>query len=350
MQLGIIGWLLVGKTTVFNALTRSEAKTGTFGGASAANQAMIRVPDRRVEVLAGMFGPKKTTYATIDYVDLPGFERGKGKESDAFLSHARKVDALVHVVRAFDDERVPHAENSVDPQRDLRLMDEELILADQLSIEKRLERLAAEAKRGKKLENALEQAALEKALAALEEIRPLRQVTFTDEEALALRGFGFLSQKPQLIVQNLGEDQLAAPPMLATDAPVLSVCGKLEAELSQLSEEEATLLMGEYGIAESSLIRMIQASYDLLGLMSFYTAGDDEVRAWTIRKRSPAVEAARTIHSDIARGFIRAEVVGYDDLVALKTFARAREAGKLRLEGKEYIVQDGEVCHFRFAI
>ncbi|MBM3266583.1 MAG: redox-regulated ATPase YchF [Candidatus Sericytochromatia bacterium] len=351
MRLGIIGWPQVGKTTVFNALTRSSARTGTFGAAAGApNQAIVRVPDTRVDTLSGMFNPKKTTYATVEYVDLPGFERGKGKESDAFLSHARKVDALVHVVRAFADEAVPHPEGSLDPARDLRLMEEELILADQMTVEKRIEKLAAEAKRGKKPENAAEPAALEKCLRALEDVQPLRTVAFSADEELAVRGFTFLSQKPLLVLLNIGEDQLAAPPALAADAPVLAVCGKLEEELAQLSDDDAAALMSEYGIAESSLVRMIQASYDMLGLMSFYTTGEDEVRAWTIRKLSPAVEAARTIHSDIARGFIRAEVVTYPDLVELKTFARAREVGKLRLEGKEYVLQDGEIVHFRFNV
>lgn len=351
MRLGIIGWPLVGKTTVFNALTRSSAKTGTFGAAGAApNVATVRVPDRRVDTLSGIFKPKKTTYATVEYVDMAGFERGKGKESDAFLSHARKVDALVHVVRAFEDESVPHSETTIDPARDLRLMEEELILADQITVEKRLERIAADARRGRKPEVAAEPQALEKCKESLEDVIPLRKVAFTPEEELAIRGFAFLSQKPLLVVQNIGESQIAEPPVLTSDSPVLAVCGKLEEELAQLSDEDAASLMSEYGIAESSLVRMIQSSYDLLGLMSFYTTGEDEVRAWTIRKQSPAVEAARAIHSDIARGFIRAEVVAYDDLVELKTFAKAREVGKLRLEGKEYILQDGEIVHFRFNV
>ena len=350
MRLGIIGWPLVGKTTVFNALTRSAARTGFGAGAGAPNVAIVRVPDDRVERLSALFSPKKTTFATVEYVDLPGFERGKGKDSDQFLTNARKVDALVHVVRAFVDDNVPHAEGSVDPQRDVRLMEEELILADQITVEKRLENIAAQAKRGKKPESPDEQPALAKALAHLEAVRPLRTLELSASEEVALRGFAFLSQKPLLVVLNVGEDQMAAPPALASDAPVLAVCGKLEEELAQLPDAEAAELMASYGIARSGLERVIQASYDLLGLMSFYTAGDDEVKAWTIRKQSPAVEAARTIHSDIARGFIRAEVVSYDDLMELKTFPRAREVGKLRLEGKDYVVQDGEVVHFRFAV
>lgn len=349
MQLGIIGWPQVGKTTVFNSLTRSDIKTGGYGGL-AANVALVRVPDRRIDTLAVMFVPKKTTFASVEYVDMPGFERGKGKESDAFLSNARKVDALIQVVRSFADENVPHAEITIDPARDLRLMEEELILTDQIVVEKRLDKLASDAKRNKKPESQVEGEALEKAKGALEEVIPLRKVPFNAEEELALRGFQFLTQKPLLIVQNISEDQIANPPALASDFPVLSICGKLEEELAQLPDEDARTLMDEYGIAESGLVRMIQASYDLLGLMSFYTAGDDEVRAWTIRKQSPAVEAARTIHSDIARGFIRAEVVSYDDLVNHKTFPKCREAGRLRLEGKEYVVQDGEVVHFRFNV
>ena len=351
MRLGIIGWPLVGKTTVFNALTRSSAKTGAFGSTgSAPNVAMVRVPDRRVDTLSGMFNPKKTTYATVEYVDMAGFERGKGKESDAFLSHARKVDALVHVVRAFEDETVPHSEDTLNAARDLRLMEEELILADQITVEKRMEKIAAEAKRGRKPEYAAEPEALEKCKEHLENVEPLRRVAFTPDEDLAIRGFSFLSQKPLLVLQNIGESQIGNPPALTSDSPVLSVCGKLEEELAQLSDEDAASLMAEYGIEESSLVRMIQSSYDLLGLMSFYTTGEDEVRAWTIRKQSPAVEAARTIHSDIARGFIRAEVVHFNDLVELKTFPKAREVGKLRLEGKEYVLQDGEIVHFRFNV
>ncbi|MBU6427918.1 MAG: YchF family ATPase, partial [Cyanobacteria bacterium REEB65] len=327
MRLGIIGWPLVGKTTVFNALTKSSARTGFGATGGAPNVAAVRVPDARVETLAGLFSPKKISFATVDYLDMPGFERGKGKDSDAFLTNARKMDALVHVVRAFGDENVPHAEGRVDPQRDSRLMEEELILADQILVEKRLESIAAQAKRGKKPENPDELGALEKARAHLEEILPLRTLALSDAETIALRGFAFLSQKPLLLVQNIEEGQIGQPPALDSGAPVLSVCGKVEEELAQLSDEEAHELMASFGISQSGLVRVIQASYDLLGLMSFYTAGDDEVKAWTIRKQSPAVEAARAIHSDIARGFIRAEVVGYDDLVDLKTFAKAREVG-----------------------
>ncbi|MGE5708252.1 MAG: redox-regulated ATPase YchF [Bacteroidota bacterium] len=357
MRLGIIGLPYVGKTTVFNALTRSQAKTGGFGASgNQPNLAVVRVPDERIDRLAEMYKPKKITYATVEYLDIAGFEQGasRSKESEQFISHARKVDALIHVVRAFEDPNVLSVGETVNPKRDFNILESELILTDLVQVETRLERIAETIRRGKKPDNPNEQGALERCKEALEAEKPLRELEFSPEEFGAIKSFAFLTLKPELVVVNIGEDQIgqdeSAYQDIAPGKPVVVVCGKLEAELSQLDEAEAKDLMQEYGIEESSLNRMIKVSYDLLGLISFLTAGEDEVRAWTIRKGTSAHEAAGEIHSDIQRGFIRAETIAYDDLMSCGSMAKAKEKALLRLEGKEYTMKDGDIVNFRFNV
>ena len=356
MQLGILGFPKVGKTTLFNILTASHQSTDKFSASRQTNVGVAQVPDARLVKLRDLFSPKKYTPASVEYVDIPGIRKGEGAES-LDLGKLRTVDALVHVVRAFDDPELPHASGSVDPARDLIELELELILADHELVERRLERLAQSAKRGLKPEEEREKALLaDVVLPALEAERPLRDVELSPDDERRLRGFQMLSAKPMLVVWNVGEGELAgADPAKAgwtkrarTEAVVVSA--PIEEEIAGLAEGEQREFLAELGLAEPSVARVIRASYELLGLLSFFTVGEDEVRAWTLRRGTHAREAAGTIHSDIERGFIRAEVVDWEELVKLGSLAACRNVGSLRLEGKEYEVKDGEVIHFRFAV
>ena len=356
MQLGILGFPKVGKTTLFNILTASHQSTDKFSASRQTNVGVAQVPDPRLARLRDLFSPKKYTPATVEYVDIPGIRKGEGAES-LDLGKLRTVDALVHVVRAFDDPELPHAAGSVDPARDLLELELELILADHELVERRLERLAQSAKRGLKPEEEREKALLaDVVLPALEAERPLRDVELSADDERRLRGFQMLSAKPLLVVINVGEDEIAGADAerfgwtrrARTEAVVVSA--PIEQEIAGLAEAEQREFLAELGLAEPSLDRVIRASYRLLGLLSFFTVGEDEVRAWTVRRGTPAREAAGTIHSDIERGFIRAEVVQWEELVRLGSLAACRTAGSLRLEGKEYEVADGDVIHFRFAV
>jgi GTP-binding protein YchF len=360
MKIAIIGLPNSGKTTVFNALTRGTAETAAYSsGQLEPNIATVKVPDGRLQVLADMFKPRKVTPADVQYVDVGGLsggaERGAGLPP-ALLNYIGGADALLHVARAFADEGVPHPEGSVDLARDVESVDLELAFSDLAIIERRLQRLNAEI--GKMSSKDREQRLAERDLLVrlqgqLEGGTPIRDVDMTDEEARLVRGYQFLTAKPLLLVINIGEQQIASPPQLGYDhrqSDVVALAGKIEAELAQLDDEDARSFMDDLGIAEPARDRVIARSYDLLGLMSFLTAGPDEVRAWTIRKGTPAVEAAGAIHTDIQRGFIRAEIVPYEDLVRAGGMPEAKKHGTVRLEGKQYIVQDGDVCHFLFNV
>lgn len=356
MRLGIIGLPQSGKTTLFNALTRGTYPTGTVSGKIEVHTAVVDVPDRRVDVLSQMFKPKKTIYAKVTYADIAGLDGSAGKTgiSGTLLNQLTQMDGFIHVVRVFEDENVPHPAGSVDPLRDLHTMDGEFILNDLIAVERKLERLADERRKG----GGRDKAAIDRELALFERFQQalnnetlLRDLELTPEEEKLLAGFGFLSLKPALIVLNLAEGQTAP----AIDYPhrrsqVVSLQGKLEMEIAQLPPEDAALFLQEYHIEEPSLNRMIRLSYDLLGLQSFFTVGPDEVRAWTIHRGAAAPEAAGEIHTDLQKGFIRAEVISFDDLVALGGMAEARAKGKLRLEGKEYTVHDGDILTIRFNI
>lgn len=353
MRLGIIGLPQSGKTTLFNALTRATQPTGASGKIEM-HTAVVDVPDKRVDRLSEMFKPKKTIYAKVTYVDIAGLDGSAGKNgiSGALLNQLAQMDGFIHVARVFEDENVPHVRETIDPLRDIQNMDSELVLNDLIAVERKLERLEEEKKKGAGRDKAL----IERELALFQRFRetlsneiPLRDIEISAEEEKMLSGFGFLSRKPMLIVLNLSEGQ-AAP---AVDYPhqhstVVALQGKLEMEIAQLSPEEAQLFLAEYGIEEPSLNRMIRLSYDLLGLMSFFTAGQDECRAWTVHRGASAPEAAGEIHTDLQKGFIRAEVVAYDDLMALGGMTEAKAHGKLRLEGKEYVVKDGDILNIRF--
>jgi GTP-binding protein YchF len=366
MQIAIVGLAGAGKTTVFNTLTRGHAETGGFGGMEL-HVGVVKVPDERLDRLAAIFKPKKIVQADVTYVDLPAppvsTEGHVGTEDlpAEHLARLRDSDALLHVVRAFEDPSNPHPEGSVDPARDLERLDVEFILADLALVERRLERLKTTGRHGTPAEresNEREEVVLARLDAALQAGSPIRDVALEPDEEKAIRGFRFLTQKPVLILLNVGEADLAgAPARVAAiaasydhrNALVDTLSAKIEMELGELEPDEAAVFMEELGIAESGLDRVIGLSYRLLGLISFLTAGPDEVRAWPIRDGSSAVDAAGAIHTDLARGFIRAETVGYDDLLVLGSLAEAKKQGKLRSEGKTYRVRDGDVVEILFS-
>jgi GTP-binding protein YchF len=354
MRLGIIGLPQSGKTTLFNALTRGNAPTGISAGKVEVHTAVVDVPDERVGRLSQLFAPKKTTYAKVTYADIAGLDGTQSKEgiSGSLLNQLTQMDGLIHVVRAFDDENVPHQSGSVNPVRDLKTMDDEFILNDLISIERKLERLQEEKTKG----GGREKNTIEREIVIFERLKqnlnneiPLRDLDISKDEEKTISGFGLLSLKPVVVALNLSESQTA--PVVSYEhkcSHVVPVYSKLEMEISQLSPEEASDFLAEFHIDEPSLNKMIRISYDLLGLESFFTGGQDEVRAWTIHRGALAPEAAGVIHTDMQKGFIRAEVVTFDDLIALGGFAEARVKGKLRLEGKDYIVKDGDVLTIRF--
>lgn len=360
MELGIIGLPTSGKTTVFNALTRSQRPTAAAStGKLELVTAIVDVPDERVDRLSAMYHPRKTTYAKVTYTDIAGLDQDLGKTglTGELRNKIAPMDAFVHVVRAFDSDHVPHMLGSVDARRDLERLEGEFILADMIGVETRLERIDERLHKGAKAEErqmlAEDRELFERLQSALAEGIPLRYLDLTPEQRSGLRGYGLLTLKPTLILLNCGDDPVDPDTVLEADRPlteVISLQGQLEMELSQLSPDEATMFMGEYGIAELALDRVIQASFRLTGLQSFFTVGEDEVRAWNVRKGGSAVEAAGTIHTDLARGFIRAEVVAYADLIAAGSMAAARKAGQVRLEGKDYIVLDGDIVHIRFSV
>ena len=350
MKLGIIGLPQSGKTTIFNALTRGNTPTTASAGRIEVHTAVVDVPDPRVDKLSAMFKPKKTIYAKVTYADIAGLEGGVAKSgiSGQLLNQLTQMDGFLLVVRAFADDSVPHPAGSVDAQRDVASMLGELLLNDLISVERKLERLLEERKKGgtDKVINERQRVLFTRLQEALNAGTHLRKLDFNSEESHELASFGLLTRKPILTVFNLGEGGPA--PSIELDHPFVSVMGKLEMEIAQLSPEDAALFMKEYGIEELSLSRMIKLSYDLLQQQSFFTVGEDEVRAWTVRRGAPAVEAAGAIHTDLQRGFVRAEVVAYDDLVSLGGMTEAKAKGKLRLEGKEYSVKDGDIMHVRF--
>lgn len=352
MKLGIIGLPQAGKTTLFNALTRGNAPTTASAGRLEVHTAVVDVPDERVDRLSALFRPRKTIYAKVTYADIAGLTgtAAKGSIAGPLLNQLSQMDGFIHVVRCFEAESVPHPAGSVDPARDVETMLTELLLNDLVMIERKLERLAEERRKGgvDKALNERQTALFTRLHQALEAGIPLRKVELSTEEQRELSSFGLLTRKPILTVFNLGEGQ--APPELTLDHPSLALQGKLEMELAQLPPQDATLFMAEYGIAELGLQRVIRLSYQLLQLQSFFTVGEDEVRAWTVRRGATAWEAAGVIHTDLQRGFVRAEVISYDDLIALGSLAEARTRGKLRLEGKDYLVQDGDILHIRFNI
>ena len=356
LRIGIVGLAETGKTTLFQILTHVHG-SGSGSGRSEAHVGVVRVPDVRLDRLSELYQPQKTIHATIEYMDTPGsiIELARsGLQTQAL----RELDALVHLVRVFENEAIPLEGGTVDPRRDIENVELELILSDLAVAEKRLERLEKDIKKQKNPALEREFQVLGVCKAALEKQTPLRDVALTPEDAKAIRGFTFLSRKPMIYVLNLSErdaaranlaEQFAAEAGLKQrpHTAVAAICGQVEGELSELNDADAAEFLLSYGLKESATSRLIRAGYQLLGLISFFTVGEDECRAWTIPAGTTALEAAGEIHTDIQRGFIRAEVVKFEDLIATGSFAEARNRALLRLEGKEYVVHDGEIVHFR---
>ena len=348
MHIGIIGRPSCGKTTVFRALTGSDQQ---ISRAHRTEVRVVEVPDPRLQALAEMYSPRKVTSAVVTFVDPVLTGQTGAHFAESLLALMRDADALAHVVGVFDDE--------TDPVRDFDDLNSEILLADLAVVEKRLDRVTKDLGKMKQGGLKREQNMLRRCQEALESERPLRCLEFSEDEKTLLRGFGLLSGKPQMVVLNLDEDRRLSATALAKsfrtrlagdDVQVMTVYGQIESEMAQLDEQEAVLFLADLGLQESGFDRFIRASYELLGLCSFFTVGEKEVRAWTVPQGSVAQQAAGAIHSDLARGFIRAEVIHFDDLVASGSMAKGREAGKLRIEGKTYPVQDGDVLTIRFNV
>ncbi len=360
MQLGIVGLPASGKTTIFRALTGGSRSAGATagGGKLDVHTAVVDVPDPRLDALSSLFRPKKTVYAKITYADIGGLAR-KGKDparealAAPLLNFLSQMDGFLHVVRAFEDSNVAHPAGNVDPARDMAALQGEFLLNDMVVVERRLTKLGEERQRGGRDRAAIERemALFERLSKSLEDEQALRALALKAEEVRSLGGFGLLTLKPTLVVVNITEGQ-AAPDLGAAPphSGVLPLQGKLEMEIAQLPPDEAAAFLAEYGLDEPGLRKVVRASYDLLEVNTFFTVGEDEVRAWRLPRGGTALDAAAAVHTDLARGFIRAEVVAWDELIALGGLSEARAQGKLRLEGKDYPVKEGEIVHIRFNV
>jgi len=356
----MLGFPKVGKTTLFNILTGAGIAVGRFAtGKSEPNVGVAKVPEPRLDCLSAMFRPKKTTSAHVDFLDIQGLQKGDATSVD--LKEMRNVDAIAHVVRAFRDEAIPHGEGSIEPRRDIATMETELILADLEVAQRRLERLELNIKKAKNKEDELELPVVRRCLEALERETPIREVELSEDDLRKIRGFAFLTAKPLLIIVNC--DEADAPKMIGfveqyglqafgarRMTALCPISAKVEEEIASLEPADARAFLEDLGLKEPAKDRLIRAAFALLGLIQFFTVGEDECKAWPVRSGTPAPRAAGTIHSDFERGFIRAEVVSYDDLMAAGSIAAAREKARLRSEGKTYVVQDGDVINFRFNV
>jgi GTP-binding protein YchF len=357
MKTGIIGLPQVGKTSLFKILTRAHLDAHAMHSREA-HVGVAKVPDERLEKLSALYHPKKTTHATVDYVDVAAIG-GEALKEQAYADRLREVDSLIHVLRAFEDPAIPHV-GGIDPRKDARNVEADLIVSDMVQIDKRMERLEKDLKRARTADLVREHELLSQCKAWLESERPIRETELSAADRKRLRGFAFLSQKPILYVVNISESSELGKDLAAAvarydladitsrpNAGATAICGKVEAELAEMSDEEAAEFLGSYGLAESGLARLIRKTYELLGLISFFTVGEDECRAWTVPRGVRAQEAAGAIHSDLEKHFIRAETIHWDQLLEAGSEGNARSKGTLRLEGKDYIVQDGDVMNIR---
>ena len=361
---GIVGLPNVGKSTLFNAITKKNILAANYPFATIdPNVGVVTVPDKRLDFLNDLYVPASLVPTAYEFTDIAGLVKGASSGEglgNKFLSHIRNVDAIVEVVRCFDDKNIIHVENSVDPIRDIDIINIELILADLEVIDNRINRIGKKASMSKDKETVEEVAFLDKAKKALEQNLPLRRIVLDEDELRIARPFNFLTLKPMIYMANISEEDLISDGNEYVDmvrgyassenATVVTVCAKIESELSELSDEDKAEFLKDLGIKESGLDKLIYATYDLLGLATYFTAGTDECRAWTFKKGMKAPACAGIIHSDFERGFIRAEIMSYDDLEKNGSEKAVREAGKMRLEGKEYEMQDGDICHFRFNV
>lgn len=358
MKTGIIGLPQVGKTSLFRMLTKANLSEQAYSNPREAHVGVAKVPDNRLDRLAAQYNPKKLTHAAVEYVDLGAIGQDALKES-GYIGHLRQVDALAHVVRAFEDDSIPHV-GAIDPLRDIKNVEFDLMVSDLGQIEKRLERVEKDLKKMRSQELEKEFDLLKRAKTHVEEEKPLREMEMTPEDKKRLRGFMFLSEKPILYVLNVSESQNLGKELEAAvskykltdvasrpNAGATAICGKVEAELAEMPDADAAEFLSSYGLTESGLARLIRTTYTLLGLISFFTIGEDECRAWTIPVNTKAAQAAGAIHSDLEKHFIRAETIRWDQLLEAGSEANARAKGILRLEGKDYIVQDGDVLHIR---